>query len=155
MNPKEIVEQCENEGRTLFASYLDQENYQYEGTTDPSDPIDMIVTNKKDKKIAVEIKTRTPYYEQFPTYFLEEMKYKGMKKRMKEIGAKVGLYVCIFGTHIYIYNIEDIVSNTPITYRKLPKNSFGGELVDKAIYDFDKTLVFKKIQLDNDKWIKL
>ena len=117
----------------------------------------MIATDKKGQKIVVEIKTRNEKYENYPTFYFELVKYEGMVKRMKEEGAVGGLYVCIFGTHIYIYSIKTIVEQTPITYKWLPANSFGdGTFKSKAIYDFKKDLAFRKIQLDNNnKWIEL
>lgn len=69
------------------------------------DAVDMIITDKNGKKAVVEIKCRNEKYEKYNTLFYEEKKYKGMLKRMKELGANKGYYVCIFGTHIYIYNI--------------------------------------------------
>ena len=36
---------------------------------------------------------------------------------MKELGAKAGIYVYTFGTHIYIYNIKDIVEQTELTHK--------------------------------------
>ena len=117
----------------------------------------MVVTDKKGKKLVVEIKTRNEKYENYPTFYFERMKYEGMIKRMNEEGAVGGVYVCIFGTHIYFYNIRTIVDKTPITYKWLPANSFGdGISKSKAIYDFKKDLAFRKIQLDNNnKWIEL
>lgn len=105
----------------------------------------------------VEIKTRNEKYENYSSFYFEQVKYKGMAKRMKEEGAKGGVYVCIFGTHIYFYNIKTIVEQTPLSYKWLPANSFGdGINVSKAIYDFKKDLAFRKIRLDeNNKWIEL
>ena len=151
------VNKCEEEGRQLLASYFDQQGIQYECTTNITDQIDMIATDKKGQKIVVEIKTRNEKYENYPTFYFELVKYEGMVKRMTEEGAVGGLYVCIFGTHIYIYSIKTIVEKTPITYKWLPANSFGdGTFKSKAIYDFKKDLAFRKIQLDNNnKWIEL
>ena len=157
MNNREKVEQDESKGRQLLASFFKQEKIKYTCTTDITDSIDMIATNKKGQKKVVEIKTRNEKYENYPTFYFEQVKYEGMIRRMKEEGAVGGLSVCIFGTHIYIYNIQTIVEKTPITYKWLPVNSFGdGISKSKAIYDFDKDLAFIKIQLDeNNKWIEL
>ena len=157
MNTNSIVKQAEEKGRKLLASFFDQRNIAYKNTTDQMDAVDMIITDKNGKKAVVEIKCRNEKYEKYPTLFFEEKKYKGMLKRMQDLGVSAGLYVCIFGTHIYIYNIQDIVDNTQITYKYLPANSFNdGTFETKAIYDFRKDLARTKVQLDNNnKWIKL
>lgn len=121
------------------------------------DSVDMIITDKNGKKLVVEIKTRNKKYENYSSFYFEKVKYDGMTKRINELGAVGGIYVCIFGTHIYFYNIKTIVEQTPITYKWLPANSFGdGISKSKAIYDFKKDLAFRKIQLDEkNKWVKL
>lgn len=157
MSNKQKVISDENKGRQLLASFLEQKGIQYTCTTDQMDAVDMIITNKNGDKIVTEIKVRNEKYENYSTFFFEEAKYQGMTKRMKQLDAKAGLYVCIFGTHIYIYNIEKIVMQTPLTYEWLPANSFGdGVFRNKGIYNFRKDLAFVKVQLgNNNKWVKL
>lgn len=157
MSNTEKVISDETKGRQLFGSFLQQKGIQYTCTTDQMDSVDMVITNKNGDKIVTEIKTRNPKFESYETFIFEQNKLLGMQQRMKELGAKAGIYVYIFGTHIYIYNIKDIVEQTELTYKWLPANSFGdGRKVQKAIYQFRKDLAFKKVQLDNNnKWIKL
>jgi hypothetical protein len=40
-------------------------------TTDEYDSVDIFFTSKKGNKVAVEVKTRDPKYEGYPTYILE------------------------------------------------------------------------------------
>lgn len=62
---------------------------------------------------------------------MEDLKYRGMKDRMKESGATVGLYVFIFNSHIYIYNIEDIVASTEPVASRMKANSYSNRYKSK------------------------
>lgn len=124
-------------------------------TTDEYDSVDLFFTSKKGNKVAVEVKTRDPKYEGYPTYILEQIKYDGMKERMNESGATIGLYVFIFNSHIYIYNIEDIVASTEPVASRMKANSYSNRYKSKQIYYFDKDLAIMKAQFTNNKWKRL
>lgn len=124
-------------------------------TTDEYDSVDIFFTSKKGNKVAVEVKTRDPKYEGYPTYILEQIKYDGMKERMNESGATIGLYVFIFNNHIYIYNIDDIVASTQPVAARMKANSFSNRYKTKQIYYFNKEIAFVKAQQIDNKWIKL
>ena len=78
-----------------------------------------------------------------------------MKERMKESGATIGLYVFIFNSHIYIYNIEDIVASTEPVVSIMKANSYSDRIKTKQMYYFDKDLALVKAQLTYNKRFKL
>lgn len=150
-----VVEQCEKKGRTTFISFLQQIGItDITPTTDEYDSVDLFFTSKKGNKVAVEVKTRDPKYEGYPTYIMEQIKYDGMKERMKESGATVGLYVFIFNSHIYIYNIEDCAKGEKQT-RVLPKNHFSNEKTVKDMFFFRKDKALVMAQYVDNKWTRL
>lgn len=152
-------QKCQNDekrGRAIMISYLQQIGItDITPTTDEYDSVDLFFTSKKGTKVAVEVKTRDVKYEGYPTYIMEDLKYRGMKDRMKESGATVGLYVFIFNSHIYIYNIEDIVASTEPVASRMKANSYSNRYKSKQIYYFDKDLAIMKAQFTNNKWIRL
>lgn len=150
-----IVEQCEKKGRATFISFLQQIGIKdIQPTEDEYDQVDLFFTSKKGNKIAVEIKTRDKKYEYYDTYMMEEIKYNGIKQRMKEEGAQAGLYVYIFDNHIYIYNIEDCAKGEKQT-RVLPKNHFSNEKTVKDMFFFRKDKALVMAQYVDNKWIRL
>ena len=68
---------------------------------------------------------------------------------MKEIGAEKGLYVCIFGTHIYIYNIEAFKEDNKPSFNKKGFTSDDELLV--AILDLLNGLGFSVVSNDSTK----
>lgn len=156
MTAQQQCQKYEQNGRAIMISYLQQIGItDITPTTDEYDSVDLFFTSKKGNKVAVEVKTRDPKYEGYPTYIMEQIKYDGMKERMKESGATIGLYVFIFNNHIYIYNIEDIVASTEPVAAQMKANSYSNRYKSKQIYYFDKDLALVKAQLTNNKWIKL
>ena len=66
----------ENKGRKLMIEFLNQSNpKEIIPTEEEFNPVDLLVTTKRDSKLAVEIKVRDPYVENFDTYLLEEVKW--------------------------------------------------------------------------------
>lgn len=156
MTAKQKCQNDEQKGRAIMISFLQQMGIKdINPTTDEYDSVDIFFTSKKGNKVAVEVKTRDPKYEGYPTYILEQIKYDGMKERMNESGATIGLYVFIFNNHIYIYNIDDIVASTEPVASRMKANSFSNRYKTKQIYYFDKEIAFVKAQQIDNKWIKL
>lgn len=156
MTAQQHCQKYEQNGRAIMISYLQQIGItDINPTTDEYDSVDLFFTSKKGNKVAVEIKTRDPKYEGYPTYIMEQIKYDGMKERMNKAGATIGLYVFIFNNHIYIYNIEDIVASTDPVAAQMKANSYSDRVKTKQIYYFDKDLALVKAQLTNNKWTKL
>lgn len=156
MTAQQKCQKDEQRGRAIMISYLQQIGItDITPTTDEYDSVDLFFTSKKGNKVAVEVKTRDPKYEGYPTYILEQIKYDGMKERMNESGATIGLYVFIFNSHIYIYNIEDIVASTEPVASRMKANSYSNRYKSKQIYYFDKDLAIMKAQFTNNKWKRL
>lgn len=154
MTAHQKCQNYEQNGRAIMISYLQQIGItDITPTTDEYDSVDLFFTSKKGNKVAVEIKTRNPNYENFDTFILEQIKYDGIKKRMQEENANIGLYVNIFGDHLYIYNIEDIIAESVNVVMKA--NSYSNRVKQKDIIYFDKDKAIIKAQLNDNKWIKL
>lgn len=156
MTAQQKCQNDEQKGRAIFISYLQQiGTTDITPTTDEYDSVDLFFTSKRGNKVAVEVKTRDPKYEGYPTYIMEETKYRGMKDRMAEAGATIGLYVFIFNNHIYIYNIEDIVASTQPVSSRMKANSYSDRVKTKQIYYFDKDLAIMKSQIIDNVWKRL
>ena len=156
MTAHQKCQNYEQNGRAIMISYLQQiGTTDITPTTDEYDRVDLFFTSKRGNKVAVEVKTRDPKYEGYPTYIMEQIKYDGMKARMKESGATIGLYVFIFNSHIYIYNIEDVVASTQPVASIMKANSYSDRVKTKQMYYFDKDLAIMKAQLTDNKWTRL
>ena len=157
MSTEQLIKNNDERGKELVKILLQQIGAtEIEVTQDQFDSVDMFFKSKRGQRVAVEVKNRAPKDEHYSTYLLELGKYLGIKQRMHDKGATVGLYAYIFGDHLYLYNIEDIVANTALQRDcKVKANGYSNRWTTKDMYYFDKELYLAKFELVDGKWHKL
>lgn len=146
----------ENKGRKLMIEFLNQSNpKEIIPTEEEFNPVDLLVTTKRDSKLAVEIKVRDPYVENFDTYILEEVKWQGMLEKKAEYNMEYLVYGLFFGENtLYVFMPETFVPNMKTEIRKLPKTTaIAGAYVDTPCYMLPKSKGQKFIKV-NGEWIK-
>ena len=147
----------ENEGRKLLESLLIQTKNasNWRPTTGKYDHVDGFY-NLNDKKIVVEIKTRSAKYADYSTHLMELDKYMNLTKAMIDNKCFTGFYACFFENILYLYDLRNM--NT-INCRVIEKYVNCTTVEDKGkrmkkFLDIPIKLakVFRK---DNDKWKKV
>ena len=141
-------DKAENKGRALLESFLNQANItDWQPTTDKYDGVDGYFTHNGKKTVA-EIKVRNIMYLDYPTHYLELIKYNHMIDILNEGGATVGFYCNFFGDDIlYIYNILN-AADCEISWEWCKKTSAAdnGETYKQMInIPTVKALKFKRV----------
>lgn len=146
----------ENEGRQLLESLLNQAKNasNWQPTIGKYDHVDGFFY-LDNKKIVVEIKTRSPKYASYSTHLIELDKYMNLTKAMIDNDCYTGLYANFFGDTLYLYDLRYIDT---VNCRLLEKyvNCTTVEDKGKRMKKFlDIPTKYATIFVrDNDKWRK-
>lgn len=112
-------------------------------TQDPYDPVDILYTTVKDKKIAVEVKVRGKFYKDF---IYEQSKAAGLEKYKEEGYQLVYANVVEENQRIYFWNVTDIskIGGAYKSYCPCPSSSYAANpyIKDKCVYNLPVSSTF-------------
>lgn len=117
--------QAENKGRKLMQSWLDWLNATNITFTEDQYSVVDCIFDFKDNTVVSEIKVRDKKFREYPTHYMEKIKYDNMLKYMIDNGGDLGLYINFFGDNwCYTYQLHKIAHIQTNTYN-LRKTTSG------------------------------
>lgn len=101
------------------------------------------------KRYVVELKNRSPKYEQYDEYILEKDKYDRVMSWKHRLRAAGALYCNFFGNTAYIFNLDnpDITTRPAKAYMNDVTARSRSYKVQKDVYYINKSIA-KKVTLD-------
>ena len=142
------IRELDTPGREKMKLLCSQLGWEYSEPDSLRLAFDCFVT-VNNKKYVVELKNRSPKYEQYDEYILEKDKYERIMSWKHRLQAAGALYCNFFGNTAYIFNLD----NPDITTR--PAKSYMNDVtarsrsykVQKDVYYINKSLA-KKVTLN-------
>ena len=138
------IRELDTPGREQMKLLRSQLGWEYSEPDSLRLAFDCFVT-VNNKKYVVELKNRSPKYEQYDEYILEKDKYERIMSWKHRLQAAGALYCNFFGNTAYIFNLD----NPDITTR--PAKSYMNDVtarsrsykVQKDVYYINKSLAKK------------
>ena len=142
------IRELDTPGREKMKLLCSQLGWEYSEPDSLRLAFDCFVT-VNNKKYVVELKNRSPKYEQYDEYILEKDKYDRVmswKHRLQAVGA---LYCNFFGNTAYIFNLDnpDITTHPAKAYMNDVTARSRSYKVQKDVYYINKSIA-KKVTLN-------
>lgn len=142
------IRELDTPGREKMKLLCSQLGWEYSEPASLRLAFDCFVT-VNNKKYVVELKNRSPKYEQYDEYILEKDKYDRVMSWKHRLQAAGALYCNFFGNTAYIFNLDnpDITTRPAKAYMNDVTARSRSYKVQKDVYYINKSLA-KKVTLN-------
>ena len=142
------IKELDTPGREKMKLLCSQLGWEYSEPDSLRLAFDCFVT-VNNKKYVVELKNRSPKYEQYDEYILEKDKYDRVMSWKHRLQAAGALYCNFFGNTAYIFNLDnpDITTRPTKAYMNDVTARSRSYKVQKDVYYINKSLA-KKVTLN-------
>ena len=142
------IRELDTPGREKMKLLCSQLGWEYSEPDSLRLAFDCFVT-VNNKKYVVELKNRSPKYEQYDEYILEKDKYDRVMSWKHRLQAAGALYCNFFGNTAYIFNLDnpDITTRPTKAYMNDVTARSRSYKVQKDVYYINKSLA-KKVTLN-------
>ena len=142
------IRELDTPGREKMKLLCSQLGWEYSEPDSLRLAFDCFVT-VNNKKYVVELKNRSPKYEQYDEYILEKDKYDRVMSWKHRLQAAGALYCNFFGNTAYIFNLDnpDITTRPVKAYMNDVTARSRSYKVQKDVYYINKSLA-KKVTLN-------
>ena len=151
-------EQDELTGRSWFEGFVKQLKVDttWQPTTGKYDFVDGYVV-QDNKKVVVEIKTRSPAYVKFSSHWIELDKYMNLTKAKIDGNCMAAWYVNFFGADtMYIYNLKYVDTTTcPLIKKWVPKTTAANNGYEYKQFLDIPTKYAIRFERVNNKWTRI
>lgn len=142
------IRELDTPGREKMKLLCQQLGWEYSEPDSLRLAFDCFVT-VNNKKYVVELKNRSPKYEQYDEYILEKDKYDRVMSWKHRLQAAGALYCNFFGNTAYIFNLDnpDITTRPAKAYMNDVTARSRSYKVQKDVYYINKSIA-KKVTLN-------
>ena len=142
------IRELDTPGREKMKLLCSQLGWEYSEPDSLRLAFDCFVT-ANNKKYVVELKNRSPKYEQYDEYILEKDKYDRVMSWKHRLRADGALYCNFFGNTAYIFNLDnpDITTRPAKAYMNDVTARSRSYKVQKDVYYINKSIA-KKVVLN-------
>ena len=142
------IRELDTPGREKMKLLCSQLGWEYSEPDSLRLAFDCFVT-VNNKKYVVELKNRSPKYEQYDEYILEKDKYDRVMSWKHRLRAAGALYCNFFGNTAYIFNLDnpDITTRPAKAYMNDVTARSRSYKVQKDVYYINKSLA-KKVTIN-------
>ena len=142
------IRELDTPGREKMKLLCSQLGWEYSEPDSLRLALDCFVTIAN-KKYVVELKNRSPKYEQYDEYILEKDKYERIMSWKHRLQAAGALYCNFFGNTAYIFNLDnpDITTRPAKAYMNNITAQSRSYKVQKDVYYINKSIA-KKVTIN-------